>query len=249
MEAIMKNELVTPEMEYVTRDLHIFLMADESWSLEGLRMAALNQAFREAFGTLKSISKQHPEVTIKVRCIAFSDFARWHIGPDGVAADNLEWKDLTVRRSTRTGAAIKMLTESISMNMMPSKGYPPVMVLVSDGDNTDGKAYETAIEQLKCEPWGAKAIRLAIGIGDDYKREQLEKFINRPDIGVLEARNTVDLANYIKFAIVSASLSSISSMSDPAGNTTTKETNVAVSAPPASVAPQAAENNIQLEVI
>ena len=248
MEATMKNELVTPEMEYVTRDLNIFLMADESWSLKGLRMAALNQALREAFGTLKPISQQHPEVKIKVRCIAFSDFARWHIGPDAVAPEDLEWQDLSARRSTRTGAAIKMLTESITMDMMPSKGYPPVMVLVSDGDNTDGKAYDTAIEQLKQEPWGAKAIRLAIGIGNDYKREQLEKFINRPDIGVLEARNTVDLVNYIEFAIVTAALSSLSSMSNPTGNATTP-TNIAVSTPPASVAPQAAENNIQLEVI
>ncbi|VGO16199.1 hypothetical protein PDESU_04790 [Pontiella desulfatans] len=182
-------------------------MPDESWSMDGLRMATLNQAVREAFGELKTVAKQHPEVKFKVRVIAFSDGARWHIGPDPVDPEQLSWEDLTAQTMTSTGAAVKMLAESVTMDKMPRKGFPPVMVLLSDGDNTDGKAYDDAIEQLDREVWGAKAVRLSIGIGDEYDRKQLEKFTNHPEVGVLEAKNTVDLANYIQYALVTATLS------------------------------------------
>lgn len=210
--------LVVPNLDYIGRDLNIFLLADESWSMQGKRIATLNHAILESTNELKDAAKQHPEAKFKIRVVAFSDIARWHVGPDPVDIENLLWNDLSILGGTATGAAVQMVAEAVTMNQMPKKGYPPVMVLLSDGDNTDGAAYESAIKQLDKEAWGKKAIRISIGIGQGYSLKQLEKFTNRPDIGVLEAKNTVDLANYIQYAIVTATLSSINSISDPDDN-------------------------------
>jgi len=149
-----KNMLMLPDLEYISRDLNIFLLTDESWSMVGKRIATLNHAILESTNELKEAAQQHSEATFKIRVIAFSDRPRWHVGPDPVDVDKLTWQDLTAKNSTATGAAIQMLAESVTMGKMPRKGFPPVMVLLSDGDNTDGAAYEKAIQQLNGEPWG-----------------------------------------------------------------------------------------------
>lgn len=234
MSTTNKNLPVLPELDYVARDLNVDLLTDISGSMSGKRIATLNHAILEATNELKEVGKQHPEANIKMRAIAFSDSPSWHVGPEPVDIDKLSWQDLSADGGTETGAAIQWLADVVTMDKMPRKGFPPVMVLLSDGDNTDGEAYEQAIARLDSEPWGRKAIRIAIGIGDGYNRTQLEKFTNRPDIGVLEAKNTVDLANYVKFAMVTVSLSAINSVSDPDGKNS--GTNVYVASAPASAA-------------
>jgi uncharacterized protein YegL len=234
MSTTNKKLPVLPELDYVARDLNIFLLPDNSGSMSGKRIATLNHAILESINELKEVAPQHPEASFKIRVIAFSDSPSWHVGPEPVDIDKLSWQDLSADGGTETGAAIEWLADAVTMDKMPPRGYPPVMVLLSDGDNTDGDAYEQAIARLNSEPWGRKAIRIAIGIGDGYNRTLLEKFTNRPDIGVLEAKNTVDLANYVKFAIVSVSLSSINSVSNPDGKNS--GTNVYVAGAPASVA-------------
>jgi uncharacterized protein YegL len=229
-----KNLPALPDLDYIARDLNIFLLPDESGSMWMKRIATLNQAILESTNELKEVGRQHPEANFKIRVIAFSDSPRWHVGPEPVDIDKLSWQDLSANGGTATGAAIQMLADAVTMNKMPRKGFPPVMVLLSDGDNTDGAAYEKAIAQLNNEPWGRKAIRIAIGIGNGYNRAQLEKFTNRPDIGVLEAKNTVDLANYVQFAIVTASLSAINSVSD--SDDENSGINVSVAGAPASAA-------------
>lgn len=240
----LNDAMVTPELEYVGRDLNIFLIPDESGSMSGIRMATLNQAILEASGELKSAAQQHPEADFKMRCIAFTDKSRWHVGPNPVDVLDFSWQDLTAKGGTIAGPAVQMLTESVRMEKMPKKGFPPVMVLLSDGGIGDNAAYEQAIAQLDKEPWGYKAIRLSIGIGKNYNRKQLEKFTNRPDIGVLEAKNTVDLTNYVKYAIVTASLSAANTVSDP--QNTDSGTNVQIDGAPE---PAKATSGQKLEVI
>ena len=211
----LNNAMVTPDFDYVGRDLNIFLLPDESGSMAGPRMATLNQAVLEATNELKTAAQQHPEADFKLRCIAFTDKSRWHIGPTPVDINDCSWQDLTAKGGTLAGPAVRMLAEAVTMDQMPKKGFPPVMVLLSDGFIGDNNAFEQAIKQLDQEPWGYKAIRISIGIGKNYDRKMLERFTNRPDIGVLEAQNTVDLTNYVKYAIVTASLSAANSVSDP----------------------------------
>lgn len=171
--------------------------------MAGAKIGAANQGSRESFAELKNEAKQHPEVEFLLSCISFADSANFHI--DSQKIEDAEWTDLTANGCTATGQAIQMLADAVKVENMPKRGLPPVMVLISDGANTDGSAYDDAIAALDKEPWGAKAIRLSIGIGNGYDRRQLEKFTNHPEVGVLEAKNAVDLVNYIKYATVTAS--------------------------------------------
>ena len=237
----INNGLVQPVMETVRRTLELFMLFDCSGSMAGRKIAAANQAVRESINELKTNALQYPGVDYHVRCIAFDDDARWHIGPAPADLRQLSWTDLKIGGYTETGAAVGLLADSIRMANMPERGLPPVMVLISDGGNTDGDKYDKAIDQLNREPWGNKAIRLSIGIGDDYDREQLGKFTNHPEIGVLEARSAVDLANYIRYATVTASITASQSASG-AGELAT--TNVILPPPP----PSTDSSNFNLQV-
>lgn len=238
---VSNDSLVQPQLEISKRIADLFMLFDCSLSMEGQKIAAANQSMRESTNELQDVAKQHPEVEYRMRCIAFADDARWHVGPDPVGIPRLAWTDLFARGCTETGAAVRMLANAIGMDSMPKRGLPPVMVLISDGANTDGDAYDKAIAQLNKEPWGAKAVRLAIGIGDGYDREQLEKFTNHPEIGVLEARNAVDLANHIRYATVTATLASSQTFTQPGS----LKNNVVL---PAAPAPVSGNGNINLQV-
>lgn len=205
MTTTLNDAMVKPEIEIARRRLDIFLLADCSSSMDGLKIGAANQGMRESITELKSEAKQHPEVDYRIRCISFANSANWHIGPEPIELDTVSWSDLTANGCTTTGAAVQMLADAVRTADMPKRGLPPVMALVSDGANTDGSAYDNAIAALEKEPWAAKAIRLSIGIGNGFDRRQLEKFTNHPEVGVLEAKNAVDLVNYIKYVTVTAS--------------------------------------------
>ncbi len=212
---VLNDALVQPKVEISKRTVDLFMLFDCSFSMTGKKIAAANQAMRESVSELQDMAKQHPDVEHRIRCISFSDKALWHIGPDPVEISKLTWRDLSARGCTETGAAVQMLSNTISAGNMPRRGHPPVMVLISDGGNTDGDAYGLAIDQLNKEPWGSRAIRLSIGLGTNYARQQLEKFTNHSEVGVLEARNAVDLARQIRYATLTASLASIQSSSQP----------------------------------
>jgi len=93
---------------------------------------------------------------------------------------------------------------------MPRRGLPPVCILVSDGYCTDSEGeLDQAILELLNLPWGRKAVRLAIGIGDgpgDYDEAGLLKFVSHPEIGVLKADTPQRLVQFIKWASVNASV-------------------------------------------
>lgn len=237
----LKDKLVKPSVETARRILNLFFLPDGSTSMEGLKIATLNQAFRENVNELKAEAGQHPDVDYFLRCIAFASKAWWHIGPEPMPLEKASWKDLTADGLTTTGDAIQMLANEVSVSKMPKRGLSPVMVLLSDGANTDGSAYDDAIAALDKEPWGNRAIRLAIGIGSNYDKKQLEKFSNQPDVGVLEAKNAVDLANYIRYATVTA----VKAASRNSSNTGELKSNVAL---PPLPAPATKSQNPNLKV-
>ena len=54
---------------------------------------------------------------------------------------------------------------------MSDRALPPVLVLISDGQPTDD--FGKGLEDLLGQPWGKKAVRVAIAIGDDADLEVL----------------------------------------------------------------------------
>jgi hypothetical protein len=135
---------------------------------------------------------------------------------------------------TATAKALRLLAGELSIERMPRRGLPPVCILISDGFCTDPREeYDSAIADLAKIPWGIKAVRLAIAIGDEsgYNESELLKFVNQDRIGLLKAHSPEELVSYIKWASVSASVASSRGRSKGAG-TMEDTSNVSIESPP-----------------
>ena len=86
---------------------------------------------------------------------------------------------------------------------MSDRALPPVLVLLSDGQPTDD--YKKALAELKKLPWGKKAVKIAISIGQDADDAVLEEFTGNREL-VLQANNAAALTKMIKWASTAASL-------------------------------------------
>ncbi|PSL43583.1 uncharacterized protein YegL [Salsuginibacillus halophilus] len=217
------------------RTLQFFWLADCSGSMKGKKISTLNQAVREALPEIKEAVSAHPEVQIEMRAIAFSNEAAWHVGPEPVALEDFVWPDLEAGGITGTAQAIELLSEELSVDKMNRRGYPPVCILLSDGYCTDDESrFESAIQTLNEMPWGRKAVRLAIGIGQEhqYNEQELLKFVSHEEIGVLKADSPEKLTSYIQWASVAASVGASVGKSRMSKD---DEHNVALPPPPSEV--------------
>lgn len=205
--------------------------------MRGKKIATLNQAIREAVPEIHKAVSAYPQVEIVMRAIKFSDDATWHVGPDPVPIGDFVWPELETSGLTSTAKALRLLTGELSIERMPRRGLPPVCILISDGFCTDPREeYDSAIADLGKIPWGVKAVRLAIAIGDesDYNEIELLKFVNQDQIGLLKAHSPEELVSYIKWASVSASVASSRGRSrdvQAMGNTS----NVTLDVPPSLI--------------
>ena len=179
------------------RPLHFIFLADCSTSMSGEKVQALNHAIQEAIPHMREVAKGNPNAEVLVRAIRFSAGAQWHVSqPTNV--DEFEWNDLSTSGRTDMGHALRLVTEALKVSSMPERALPPVLVLVSDGQPTDD--FEGGRQALMAEPWGMKAVRLAIAIGNDADTHVLQRFIGHAEIQPLQASNAEDLVNYIRWA-------------------------------------------------
>jgi uncharacterized protein YegL len=208
----MASPIPVPEGTPVKRTLHFFWLTDYSSSMSGAKISTLNQAIREALPELCQAVTAHPEVQILMRAIKFADSASWHVGPTAVSLEQFVWPELRTTGTTATTQAIRMLVAELTTEKMLGRGYPPVCILVSDGHCTDPpEEYDRAIAELLNLPWGQRAVRLAIAIGEDetgYDEAALLKFVSHQEIGVLKAHNPGELVHFIKWASIAASVGS-----------------------------------------
>lgn len=94
------------------------------------------------------------------------------------------------------GKALSLLADELQVPPMSARSLPPVIVLVSDGLPTDD--FEAGLRALMAQPWGQKAVRLAIAIGQDADHKCLQKFIGNPEIRPLQANNPEALVEYFR---------------------------------------------------
>ncbi len=179
------------------RPLRFYWMLDVSGSMMGTKIGQLNHAIREALPHMRDSADDNPHAAVEVRAMVFSTGARW-VSPSPVPLADFTWTDVSVTGITDMGAALKMMAQELSIGNMPDRGLPPVIVLITDGQPTDD--FETGLKALLAEPWGKRAVRIGIGIGDDADLDVLRKFIDHPEIEPLTAKNPGDLTQFIKYA-------------------------------------------------
>lgn len=196
-----------------SRPLHFFWIADCSGSMDyNGKIQALNHAIREAIPHMQQVAGENPNAQVLVRALSFSSGAKWHVSQP-TPIENFRWEDLKAGGTTDMGKALGMLAEQISPEYMPARALPPVLVLVSDGQPTDN--FDKGLTALLDQPWGKKAVRIAIAIGDDADMDILQRFIGHPEFKPLQANNAETLVRYIKWA----STEVLKSASSPASQT------------------------------
>jgi uncharacterized protein YegL len=197
------------------RKLTVFFLLDRSGSMLGDRIAKLNQAIPVTIGALKDILEDRPDLRIVIKVIEFSDKAVLTFGQAGIDIMNFTWRDLEANGGTATASAINLLCDNLDLEIMPRRGYPPVAVLVSDGYCTErGAAYTAAIDRLNQEPWGKKAARIVVSIGDDIDEEALKRFVN--DRGsYINCVNAEQIVDFVKLKTTEATLSNTEAVARP----------------------------------
>ena len=198
------------------RPLRFYWMLDVSGSMHGSKIGELNHSIREALPHMKTSAEDNPHASVEIRTMTFGTGSRW-MTPNPVKLEDFTWADVSVSGITDMGAALKMMARELSVDNMPDRGLPPVIVLVSDGQPTDD--FASGLKELMAQPWGKRAVRMAIGIGDDADLDVLRQFIGHNEIEPLTAKNPGDLVQFIKYMSTVVLKSASSPASQPADST------------------------------
>ena len=165
-----------PGGELATRPLHFIWIADCSGSMGSQgKIQALNNAVRRPSRTCSAWPTRTP--TPRCWCASCASPA----GRSGTWGRPRRWPTSSGRTSgpgaPRTWAGPSSWSPGSCRSPMSDRALPPVLVLISDGQPTDdfGKGWRTPLGQ----PWGKKAVRVAIAIGDDADLEVMRR-LHRP---------------------------------------------------------------------
>ena len=213
-----------PGGELAARPLHFIWIADCSGSMAGEKIKSLNFAIHESIKPMQDVANENPNALVLVRALKFSSGAQWHVSQPTPIAD-FKWQDLSADGLTDMGKALTMLAEQLKMPPMTDRALPPVLVLISDGQPTDD--FNKGLNALMAEPWGKKAVRIAIAIGEDADHEILQTFIGHSELKPLQANNAEALVRHIKW-VSTAVLKSASAPSSQAPGSTVSGLNVPI---------------------
>lgn len=202
-----------PGGELASRPLHFIWIADCSGSMgvDG-KIQQLNFAIRDAIPHMQKVAEDNPNAAVLVRVIKFSNGAQWHIAQPTPVAE-FKWPDLEAMGVTDMGMALTLLAEQLKIPPMSERALPPVLVLISDGRPTDD--FQKGLSALMNEPWGRKAVRLAIAIGEDADYEILQRFIGHPELKPLQANSPESLVRHIRWVSTAVLKSASSPASQP----------------------------------
>ena len=206
-----------PGGEISNRPLRFYWVADVSGSMAGSKIGELNFAVREALPAMVSVAEENANIAVQVRALQFGTGTKW-ITDAPVPLDQYAWRDLSITGITDMGAAMREMARELSVDNMPDRSVPPVIILLSDGQPTDD--FKGGLAELMREPWGQRAVRISIAIGESADLDVLQQFIGHSEIKPLVANNSADLVNYIRWV----STAVLQTASAPASQSTTSTT-------------------------
>ena len=186
------------------RPLPVILMLDRSGSMAGEKIATLNAAVNEMIESFKTAGQG--EVEINLAIISF--------GGEGATcvrqlqpAKELESLCLNAEGWTPMGAALRMAKDMIEdKETIPSKGYRPAVVLVSDGAPNDD--WEGPMREFVSNGRSSKCERFAMAIGTTEEDPVLNQFLSGTGNKVFLADQAAKIRDFFKFVTMSVSVRS-----------------------------------------
>ncbi len=167
------------------RALPIFILADSSGSMDGVKIQAVNKAIQDMIATLRNVDDIRGVFEISI--ITFGGKVLIQQYPTNV--DEIIFEELTADGKTPMGEAISVVTNIIEdRGIVHSKDYLPTIVLLSDGYPTDFPGGQNAsieeylkwkpIEKLHSMPRSSKCLRVAMSVDDGTDLNMLKAFLN-----------------------------------------------------------------------
>lgn len=184
------------------RPVNFFWLLDQSSSMSTHgKIGALNFAVREALPYMRDAAKSNPSARLMVRALTFSSGARWH-DTAPVEVNSYSWADIACNGGTDMGAAFRLVAQELTDVKIPGRAMRPVLCLISDGQPTDD--WRSGLRTLDATPWGRRAVRAAIAIGEDANNLMLKEFLANPELEPLVVKNVEQLALAIRWVSTSA---------------------------------------------
>jgi len=183
------------------KPLPVIMLLDVSGSMTGEKIQNLNTAVKDMLETFRNT--ENGETEIHVAAVTFGSEVKVH--QILASAGDITWIDLPAGGGTPLGAAISMTKAMIAdKNVVPSRAYRPVVVLVSDGQPND--KWEQPLDDFISEGRSAKCDRMAMAIGADADKSVLSKFIKGTEYPLFYAENAGQLKDFFKFLTMSVTI-------------------------------------------
>lgn len=187
------------------RPLPVILMLDRSSSMGGEKIVTLNKAVNEMIESFKTAGQGEVEIDIAV--ISFGDGgATYDIPLQSVKSIETVF-GLSADGNTPMGAALRMAKDLIEdKSVIPSKGYRPAVVLVSDGAPNDD--WEGPMHEFISNGRSSKCERFAMAIGTTEADAVLNQFLSGTENKVFRADQAAQIRDFFKFVTMSVSVRS-----------------------------------------
>lgn len=191
------------------RPLPVLLLLDVSGSMaEDGKLAALNIAVRDMLHAFAQEKNGGAEIHVAI--ITFSGREACVHVPLKPSRE-VHFEALKATGHTPIGSALALTTRILeNRDLIPGRAYRPTVVLVSDGVPTD--EWEKPLEHLLSSPRAARAVRLALAVGEDADLEVLTRFAGKDQ--VRRAAEARQLRKFFRFVTMSITARSCSAMPD-----------------------------------
>lgn len=182
------------------RPLPVIILADTSGSMsvDG-KIEALNQSLRDMVKSFAAESRLRGEIHLGV--ITFGGSATAHL-PLTPAHSIQDIQEFVAVGGTPMGAAMEIACEIIEdRELIPTRAYRPILVLVSDGHPTDD--WQIPFKALLTSERAAKATRIALAIGHDADESMLTEFANDLEAPLFHANNAAEIVRFFRAVTMS----------------------------------------------
>lgn len=165
--------------------MRLYILLDTSGSMEGSKIAALNDAMTNIVKELKQYSANGVNKII-LSVLSFGKGTKWMNGGP-IAIEEFEWDKLTYGGMTPFGkACLDLNSQLLSETIAVGEGL--CIIVLSDGCPTDD--YDEGIESLQLNERFTQAHKYAIAIGDNADIPSLLRFVG--DVSHIFKQNKSD---------------------------------------------------------
>ena len=182
------------------RPLPVILLLDISGSMSmNGKIDILNDAVSEMIDTFVGEDDSRAEIHVSVITFGGQE-AKLHLQLQ--PADTIKWLPMEAKGRTPMGQAFSLAQQMIEdKSIIPSRAYRPTVILVSDGISTDD--WRRPLDQLLNSERASKAVRFAMGIGEESDNDTLNSFLSSNNARVFHAHETRKIKNFFKWVTMS----------------------------------------------